>query len=47
MQVNERPTFAGPKLKINNFTSIYDFKPDDVELIDYQYGEKINYEVAI
>ena len=47
MQVNERPTFVGPKLKINNFTSIYDFKPDDVELIDYQYGEKINYEVAI
>lgn len=47
MQVNERPTFKGPKLKINNFTSIYDFKPDDVELIDYQYGEKINYEVAI
>lgn len=45
-QVNSE-TFAPAKIKINNFTSIYDFKPDDVEIIDYKYGEKVNYEVAI
>ncbi|MBF1192226.1 MAG: thymidylate synthase, partial [Fusobacterium periodonticum] len=33
--------------KINNFKSIFDFKPDDVEIVDYKYGEKVNYEVAI
>lgn len=43
----ERPSFKGPKLKIENFTSIYNFKPDDVVLENYEYGEKIKYEVAI
>ena len=45
-QVN-RKTFEPAKIKINNFKSIFDFKPDDVEILDYQYGEKVNYEVAI
>ena len=35
------------KIKINNFKSIFDFKPDDVEIINYRYGEKVSYEVAI
>ena len=26
----KRPAFDGAKLKIENFTSIYNFKPDDV-----------------
>lgn len=39
--------FAPAKLKINNFKNIYEFKPDDIEIIDYKYGEKIKYEVAI
>lgn len=43
----KREEFDGAKLKINNFTSIFDFKPDDVEIIDYKYGDKISYEVAI
>ena len=45
-QVNGK-TFEPAKIKINNFKSIFDFKPDDVEILDYQYGEKVNYEVAI
>ena len=45
-QVNSE-TFEAPTLKINNFTSIYNFKPDDIEILNYQYGEKVNYEVAI
>lgn len=43
----KRPAFNGAKLKIENFTSIYNFRPDDVVIENYQYGEKINYEVAI
>lgn len=34
-------------VRINNFTSIYNFKPDDVEVIDYTYEAKLNYEIAI
>jgi len=34
-------------LKINNFKSIFDFKPDNIEIFDYKYGEKVSYEVAI
>ena len=45
-QVNSE-TFEAPTLKINNFISIYNFKPDDIEILNYQYGEKVNYEVAI
>ena len=45
-QVN-RETFEPAKIKINNFKSIFDFKPDDIEIIDYKYGEKVSYEVAI
>ncbi len=45
-QVNSEE-FNSPSLKINNFTSIWNFKPSDVEIINYNYGKKINYEVAI
>jgi len=45
-QIN-RETFEPVKIKINNFKSIFDFKPDDVEIVDYKHGEKVNYEVAI
>ncbi len=45
-QVNGK-TYTGAKIKINNFKNIFEFKPDDVEIINYQHGEKINYEVAI
>lgn len=45
-QVNGE-TFAPAKLKINNFKSIWDFRPDDIEVIGYKYGEKVSYEVAI
>ena len=45
-QVNGE-TFEPAKIKKNNFKSIFDFKPDDVEIVDYKYGEKVNYEVAI
>ncbi|MDO4690408.1 MAG: thymidylate synthase [Fusobacterium sp.] len=45
-QVNSQ-TFAAAKIKINNFTNIFSFKPDDIEIIDYKYGEKLDYEVAI
>ena len=45
-QVNGE-TFDPAKIKINNFKSIFDFKPDDIEIVDYKYGEKVNYEVAI
>ena len=45
-QVN-RKTFEPAKIKINNFKSIFDFKPDDIEIINYRYGEKVSYEVAI
>lgn len=45
-QVN-RKEFSIPKVKINNFTNIFDFKPDDIEISNYEYGEKISYEIAI
>ena len=45
-QVSEE-TFEPAKIKINNFKSIFDFKPDDIEILDYKYGEKVSYEVAI
>ncbi|WP_067140687.1 thymidylate synthase [Oceanivirga salmonicida] len=45
-QVN-RNTYSPAKIKINNFTNIFEFKPEDIEIINYEYGEKIKYEVAI
>ena len=41
------PILSAPTFKINNFTSIFDFKPDDLEIIDYKHGEKYSYEIAI
>jgi thymidylate synthase len=43
----KREKFNRPKFKINNFTGFYDFKWTDVEIINYEYGDKISYEVAI
>lgn len=43
----EGETFEGATVKINNFTSIYNFKPDDIIVENYRHGEKISYEVAI
>ncbi|MGL5122934.1 MAG: thymidylate synthase [Fusobacteriaceae bacterium] len=45
-QVN-REVHPGAKIKIDNFNSIFDFKPDDIIIEDYRYGEKISYEIAI
>ena len=43
----KREKFNRPKFKINNFTGFYNFKWFDVEIINYEYGDKITYEVAI
>ena len=43
----KREKFNRPKFKINNFTDFYSFKWTDVEIINYEYGDKISYEVAI
>jgi thymidylate synthase len=43
----KRPTFDGATAKINNFTSIYNFKPEDVIVENYKSCDKISYEVAI
>lgn len=43
----KRDEFQGAKVKIENFTSIFNFKPDDVVVEGYEYGEKISYEIAI
>lgn len=43
----KREKFNRPKFKINNFTGFYNFKWTDVEIINYEYGNKISYEVAI
>lgn len=43
----KREKFNRPKFKINNFTDFYNFKWTDVEIINYKYGNKISYEVAI
>lgn len=43
----KREKFNRPKFKINNFTNFYNFKWTDVEVINYEYGDKISYEVAI
>lgn len=44
----KRPTYPAPTLWINpEVKNFYDFTIDDFELIDYQHGDKISYEVAI
>ena len=42
-----RKFYNPPTFKINNFNGFYNFKWNDVELLDYEYGDKIKYEVAI
>lgn len=45
-QIN-RKKYESPRFKINNFKGFYNFDYNDVELINYNYGEKIKYEIAI
>ena len=42
-----RKFYNPPTFKINNFSGFYGFEWNDVELLDYKYGDKIKYEVAI
>lgn len=42
-----RKFYNPPTFKINNFNGFYGFEWNDVELLDYKYGDKIKYEVAI
>ncbi len=46
-QVNNEKTYPAPELKIENFKSIFEFKPDDVVIENYKHGEKVSYEIAI
>lgn len=47
-QVFNNKTFYTPHIEINNFTSIFNFKPEDVNIVNYSYDEtKYNYEIAI
>lgn len=39
--------YPAPKIEIKNFKSIFEFKPDDIVVIDYISGEKVTYEIAI
>lgn len=41
-----RPQFALPTLELN-CNNIFDFKWSDANLINYQHGEKLNFEVAV
>ena len=43
----EGNTFEAPTVKINNFTSIFDFKPEQIEVLNYKYDKKYKYEIAI
>ncbi|MGL4392483.1 MAG: thymidylate synthase [Fusobacteriaceae bacterium] len=40
-------TFPAATLQINNFKSIFEFKPEDINIENYKYGKKISYEIAI
>jgi len=43
-----RETYNAPKLFINpNVKNFYDFTIDDFKLLNYEYGEKIKYEVVV
>lgn len=42
-----RKFYNPPTFKINNFNGFYGFEWNDIELLDYKYGDKIKYEVAI
>lgn len=45
-QVN-RKTFDSPTVKINpNLTSFYENKWEDIEIIGYEYGTQLSYEIA-
>ena len=48
IELLSRPMFRAPVLKINpEVTDFYDFTIDDFELEGYEYGEQIDFEVAI
>jgi len=42
-----RETFALPRISTNNFTSIFDWQHQDTELLDYQSGPPMKFEVSI
>lgn len=42
-----RKFYNPPTFKINNFNGFYGFEWNDIELLNYKYGDKIKYEVAI
>lgn len=42
-----RLPYSAPKLRINNFTNIFEVKPEDVELIDYKCHPFIKMRVAV
>lgn len=44
----KRPTYNAPILKINpDVKNFYDFKVEDFEIVGYQYGPPIKFEVAV
>lgn len=43
----KRKCYSLPTLKINNFTSIYDWTYTDSEIVNYESHPKINYEIAV
>lgn len=42
----ERLPYKTPKLKINNFTSIFNVKPEDIEVTDYECHNFIKFPIA-
>ena len=45
-QIN-RNFFTLPKIKTNNFTSIFDWNYQDSKIENYQSHQKINFEIAV
>lgn len=43
----KRPTHKLPTLEIKNFTSIFDWKYDDIELKDYEHEDAIKFDIAV
>lgn len=43
----ERLPYKAPEIRINNFSSIFDVKPEDVELVNYESHEFIKFPIAI
>lgn len=43
----ERNTHKLPKFKVNGFTNIFSFESKNVEILDYEHEDKINFEIAV